>query len=229
MRLLFLAMPKSTTKATPFRLTSCGLATISILLGNGDGTFGKPTFYDHSGLGLVAIATADFNGDFLPDILTSSLDDDTFSILFGSSQLAQPLHAAIIGDGLRRDPLTIERLPALVDAALLHWAAAGISAGDLERLHHAHWRIADLGSDLLGLTAGGVITLDDDAAGHGWYLDPTPQADEEFSVSSVDGVFAALGDGPAAGRIDLLTVLLHELGHIAGLDDLDAASAPTDS
>ncbi len=44
--------------------------------------------------------------------------------------------------------------------------------------------------------------------------------------ASVDGVFAALGDGPAAGRMDLLTVLLHELGHIAGLDDLDAASIP---
>jgi hypothetical protein len=26
--------------------------------------------------------------------------------------------------------------------------------------------------------------------------------------------------------MDLLTVLMHELGHIAGLDDLDAASAP---
>ena len=96
----------------------------------------------------------------------------------------------------------MERLPALVDAALLHWAAAGISAGDSNVCTTPNWRIADLGSDLLGLTAGDVITLDDDAAGHGWFLDPTPQANEEFSVSSVDGVFAAPGDGPAAGRMD---------------------------
>src|SRR5205823_2381683 len=34
------------------------------------------------------------------------------------------------GGALALDPLTMEQLPALVDAALLHWAEAGISAGD---------------------------------------------------------------------------------------------------
>ncbi len=212
--------------SSPGLFSSFGSRGLGVVLNNGDGTFGNVKIYDHAGFAIAGIDAADFNRDGLTDILTVNSSDNTFSILFAGPQLARPLRAAAVGGGLSPDPLTMDRLPPLVDAALLRWAAAGISAGDLERLHHAHWRIADLGSDLLGRTAGNVITLDDDAAGHGWFVDPTPQTDEEFSVSSVDGVFAALGDGPAAGRIDLLTVLLHELGHIAGLDDLDATSIP---
>jgi hypothetical protein len=34
--------------------------------------------------------------------------------------------------------------------------------------------------------------------------------------------------GPAAGKMDLLTVLEHELGHELGLPDLDPAAHPAD-
>jgi hypothetical protein len=33
-------------------------------------------------------------------------------------------------------------------------------------------------------------------------------------------------DPRAVDRIDLLTVVEHELGHVAGLDDLDSANSP---
>ena len=78
------------------------------------------------------------------------------------------------------------------------------------------WRIADLGGDLLGQAAGGIITLDDDDAGYGWFVDPTPNLDEEFTTrAAVDELFARMGS-PAEKRVDLLTVLLHELGHVLG-------------
>jgi hypothetical protein len=120
--------------------------------------------------------------------------------------------------------LTEEQIQGLLDAAILHWAARGLAGDQLERLQDVDVQVRDLGGDLLGLAGGDTITLDDDAAGHGWFADPTPLEDEEFRAA--DHVFAALADSPAAGRMDLLTALMHELGHLTGLDDLDAASAP---
>ncbi|MFV2068620.1 MAG: hypothetical protein ACC645_16745 [Pirellulales bacterium] len=72
------------------------------------------------------------------------------------------------------------------------------------------------------MTAGNTIYLDDDASGIGWFFDETPADDAEFRV--VDKVFEALEDGPAYGRVDLLTVIMHEFGHLLGEDDRDSSS-----
>ena len=64
----------------------------------------------------------------------------------------------------------------------------------------------------------GVVTQDRDAAGHGWFVDPTPGQDEEF-VGGAGGPLSAAPGGPADGREDLLTAVLHELGHLAGGPD----------
>ena len=57
-------------------------------------------------------------------------------------------------------------------------------------------------------------------------MDPTPYQDEEFAGAT------GLAGSPAAGREDLLTTVLHELGHLVGLADdngtaLMAESLPT--
>jgi hypothetical protein len=196
---------------------------LAVVLNNGDGTFGDLAIYDHAGSQIAGIAAADFDGDGLIDILTANGNDNTFSILFAGPQLASPLRAASVGAGkeLSADESMIERLPDLVEAALLRLAEPGFSALDLERLRRVTWRVADLGEDLIGLTAGNVITIDDDAAGWGWFVDTTPLENEEFAPTAVDRVFEALGDGPAEGRMDLFTALLHEMGHVLGESDLD--------
>ena len=74
----------------------------------------------------------------------------------------------------------------------------------------------------LGETAGNFVFLDSTAAGHSWFIDPTPAVDEEFARLGSDGQLTAV-DARAADKIDLLTVIEHELGHLAGLPDLDAA------
>jgi Matrixin len=71
--------------------------------------------------------------------------------------------------------------------------------------------VADLPGDALGLWRDGRIVLDVTAAGHGWFVDGTPGDDREF-----DAAGQAKADA-AVGRIDLLSVLVHELGHAAGL------------
>ncbi|MCI0459666.1 MAG: cadherin-like domain-containing protein [Gemmataceae bacterium] len=66
----------------------------------------------------------------------------------------------------------------------------------------------DLPGRQLGLYDGSSVWLDHDAAGHGWFIDSTPLKDEEF----------AQGQARAVARMDLLTVLLHELERALGQD-----------
>ncbi|QDT44245.1 putative peptidyl-prolyl cis-trans isomerase [Gimesia alba] len=62
-----------------------------------------------------------------------------------------------------------------------------------------------------------TIYLDVNAAGWGWFVDSTPFQNEEFNQTTM-GIFDASLFSPAEGQIDLLTVLLHELGHLLGYD-----------
>ena len=93
-----------------------------------------------------------------------------------------------------------------------------LSPSQLAELADVSLRIEDLaGAELArfeqGLDGqGDVIVVDVDAAGHGWFVDPTLADDKEFGL---DGIAR---NGAAAGRMDLLTVLAHELGHAAGLE-----------
>jgi DNA/RNA endonuclease G (NUC1)/PKD repeat protein len=67
-----------------------------------------------------------------------------------------------------------------------------------------------------------TITIDDDANGVGWFIDTTPQDNSEFRRG--DGGTGGLGDyyitdpnSPASGKYDLLTAILHEMGHTLGI------------
>jgi len=80
-------------------------------------------------------------------------------------------------------------------------------------------QLADLPNDLLGLTDGQTIRIDRDAAGLGWFVDGTPNDDTEFIDDIAADVLQATNN-EAATRIDLLTVLSHEIGHVLGLNDL---------
>ena len=86
---------------------NAGTDTLAVLLGNGDGTFGAPTyFFDGGGVSLVS---ADFNGDGKPDLAASgpagiaillgngdgTFQPATFPITQGSAQFTADLN----GDG----------------------------------------------------------------------------------------------------------------------------------
>ena len=79
-------------------------------------------------------------------------------------------------------------------------------------------RVVDLPGLALGEYSDGTVLIDTDAAGYGWFIDATPGDDTEFGRRGE----ALVATGPAAGRMDLLSVLAHELGHAAGLDHADA-------
>jgi hypothetical protein len=102
--------------------------------------------------------------------------------------------------------LTDADLDAMLDVALDRWANAGMSQEGLDMMAGAEITISDLGGTTLGVTFDGRIVIDINAAGQGWYIDETPEDDFEFVDSS----------GPEG--VDLLTVVMHELGHIVGLE-----------
>jgi hypothetical protein len=55
--------------------------------------------------------------------------------------------------------------------------------------------------------------------GHGWFVDPTPNDDDEFTEP---------GDQGEAERMDLLTAVMHELGHWFELEhQVDGVMAET--
>jgi hypothetical protein len=76
-----------------------------------------------------------------------------------------------------------------------------------------------------------VLVIDHDAAGVGWFVDPTPLDPSEFQSALGWSAFKAAGESPAVGKYDLFTVLLHELGHLAGFQPgnpaFDSHVAPT--
>ena len=111
-------------------------------------------------------------------------------------------------DSLSNSALSAHGAHALLAAAIDSWRAALDPSLDLSRLDDIELQVADLPGSALAYAQGTVITLDTDAAENAWFLDPTPADDSEFDE----------GSDEVAGRIDALSVLLHEVGHILGLD-----------
>jgi hypothetical protein len=83
---------------------------------------------------------------------------------------------------------------------------------------NANLAIADLPGTAVGQTTANTITLDLDAASHGWFIDSTPYDNSEFLPTSDPNVWVAKPGSAAEGKMDMLTVLLHEYGHVLGLD-----------
>ncbi len=145
------------------------------------------------------IVTARFN-NLLVEAVTFDIPGDT-----GSS--GSLLNDAAVG--------------ALLNQAAAAWGASGVPAQQLRALNDVEIRFAELPAAMLGTVQGRVVVLDSNAAGYGWFVDGTPSVGEEFERSSPTSLYA-IESGPATGRMDMLTVLTHELGHVLGFGDLNA-------
>jgi Bacterial Ig domain/YDG domain/Bacterial cadherin-like domain len=104
--------------------------------------------------------------------------------------------------------LTAEQLQPVVTEAIGQLRAAGY---DVASLGQASFQITNLQAVLVGVTYQNTIWIDENAAGHGWYL-----GEVSGGTSSID----------ASGRVDLLTVVTHELGHVLGFASVSPALKP---
>jgi hypothetical protein len=126
--------------------------------------------------------------------------------------------------------LTQDGLAMLVDAAINRWAdLLGVESLKLEWLKDVEYLIADLEGGALGWIDGQAVLIDNDAAGYGWFIDTTADEDSEYLVG-INGDLKAMKESDAFGRMDLLTVLSHEIGHLLGFGhDADTLSIMADT
>ncbi|QDU07644.1 Putative peptidyl-prolyl cis-trans isomerase [Gimesia aquarii] len=119
--------------------------------------------------------------------------------------------------GSNLETITSEKVEPVLDAA--QEQLAGVYGDTLnEELADVEVQIVELPGNQLAKadTATNIIYLDVNAAGWGWFVDQTPLSNEEFNGTSVAGIFEASLFSSAEGKIDLLTVLMHELNHLLG-------------
>ncbi|HKM56247.1 MAG TPA: Ig-like domain-containing protein, partial [Isosphaeraceae bacterium] len=126
--------------------------------------------------------------------------------------------------------LTPNELAPVLTEAIDEWAAAGLPARDVARLRGDTVQITTLPVGYLGATAigGTTVYLSADADGYGWFIDPSHSTNAAFARPIAATELLAAPSTPPAGHEDLLTVVMHELGHTLGLGDLDPAEAPAD-
>lgn len=162
------------------------------------GMFKGPADFDQ-GSGIYTLSSVlDANGVATSDAFVSKLVPS--AALHAASSPSSPRPAK---------PLEVAQVRTLLTAAIAYWQASGT---DVSGLLDIDIRIANLGGTTLGLASGRTIVLDDNAAGGGWFIDATPWGSSEFTRRGNQG---------EQNRMDLFSVLVHEVGHLLGNDHGD--------
>ena len=107
-------------------------------------------------------------------------------------------------DAVPQPTISSTELEPIVDAAVEHWRQQPLTQQQLAALENLTIGVGQLQPGILGLASGSNIAIDDDGAGFGWYVDPTP-----FDTT----------DDVIGNRMDLLTAVTHEIGHALGHRD----------
>jgi len=117
------------------------------------------------------------------------------------------------------DPVRISasELTSIAEAAAKRWEATGLTEAQKATLRGLRYEVADLKGSELGVYREGSIKIDINGAGQGWFVDATPDSDEEFR--NVGYATQLAGESAIAKRVDVLSVVLQEQGHALGLED----------
>jgi hypothetical protein len=201
--------PTSVTTTVNQRVAPTGTITVS-----GSVFQDLAASFNHSGGNLVVtLTTFGANGYVIADAVRVAAPG---TLLVGeASWFVEPQVMYAEGGtsalAARGDTLTLDQVKPVLTKAVDYWSQIDPTAA--AKLNQVEVIIDDLPGAVLGLGEFGfpTIWLDKDAASYGWRL---VDRDSLFGQST-------------RGRVDLLSVVTHELGHVLNLPDLDAALHPT--
>jgi hypothetical protein len=192
----------------------------------------KPLSGDWTGSGHTGIGVYDSSATFhlRNEASAGAADAGQFTYGVGSwtplgghwtsaSSAAQHLDAPGVGPGA--PALSDGELQTAVQEALGLLRSDGVSPALVRALASANYSVGALPTGVLGLTfvQTNQVIISPDASGYGWYTDDSA-SDPDFGLSGT-----ALPGSQAAGHEDLLTAVLHEMGHLAGQPDVPDGSA----
>jgi hypothetical protein len=168
--------------------------------------------YAAPGADSVALTVSGLSpGQFI--VATATDADGNTSEFSASIVIAAALLAAEVLDGASQvAALDAAELTPLVGQAIAAWEAAGLDAARLAMLQSLSFELADLPGRYLAWATPDRIVVDSDAAGYGWHVASDGRSvSEEFEISDLKS------------QMDLLTAVMHEMGHVLGLADLEDA------
>jgi len=207
---------------------------------------GSPGAGDYSGVSgtiifgpseSTKIVTVQVHGDLEPEgheFFQLRLSNPVFAVLgrdVGTGEIrnddiggALMLASETVAEVPEGESVTAAQLDAMLVSAIVLWTKElGADEARLALLETVTIGVANFAGAELGSTGSGSILIDADAAGHGWFVDVSAADSSEFSVRLDRNALAATPSSDAFGRMDLLTVVMHEIGHVLGFDHLDAA------
>jgi hypothetical protein len=166
----------------------------------------------------VFSGVADQNGDGILDISFRDMGGPSAFWVVNGVEVTEmsPLAPASAGEG--GDRITSSELAPVFREAVATWASTGLSASQMASLQTVQYEVRDLAAyGSLGLAGSRSVLIDDDGAGYGWHVDTaSPYSNFQSSASGL-------------AQYDLLTAVMHELGHVLGHDHDSALDvmAPT--
>ena len=177
---------------------------------------------------------------YIKDVSGVTVTDGTLDILLGVNSTAfmiagidisrgtLPTESPLLASGDPQDggvaAISQDMLQSVAAEAAARWMATGLTPAQTATLAGVQYAVADLGGAYLGLANPGTntIRIDDDAAMMGW--------SEVSGQKSVDDGPMTKDKGPiTTDGLSLLTVVMHELGHLLGYghsEEADDLMAP---